>query len=91
MCISDSYLYLPDGQLFYTNSGEGERQGPVGEVRQKAPSAGYVKWKGNPYYYIRYVSDTSHMTVSDTHLMYTIFKIPSLVLCRTESGIWMTT
>ena len=57
------YLYLPDGQLFYTNSGEGERQGPVGEVRQKAPSAGYVKWKGNPYYYIRYVSDTSHMTL----------------------------
>lgn len=57
------YLYLPDGQLFYTNSGEEERQGPVGEVRQKGPSAGYVKWKGDPYYYIRYVSDASHMTL----------------------------
>lgn len=56
------YLYLPDGQLLYSNNGSREGEGLFDKL-EEADETGYVKWKGESSYYIRYVSDASHMTL----------------------------
>lgn len=56
------YLYLPDGQLLYSNNGSREGEGLFNKL-EEADETGYVKWKGESSYYIRYVSDASHMTL----------------------------
>lgn len=66
-------LYLPDGQLFYLKEAlEGEEtlenaiseNESIGrEIMTKESSTGYVTWRKKPHYYLRYVSDTSNMTL----------------------------
>lgn len=57
------YLYLPDNQLFYSNVKESETAGVISDIIDKPNSSGHVAWSGKPYYYVRYVSDASHMTL----------------------------
>lgn len=57
------YLYLPDNQLFYSNVKESETAGVISDIIDKPNSSGHVAWSGKPYYYVRYVSDASHMAL----------------------------
>lgn len=55
-------LYLPDGQLFYTNARDGENEEVLGsEIMSRESSTGYVESSRGTQYYIRYVSGTSKM------------------------------
>ncbi|MEY8354589.1 histidine kinase [Lachnospiraceae bacterium 54-53] len=72
------YLYLPDGQLLFSNAGEGmEDMGDMGKV--KNADTGYIKWKGKRQYYIRYISKASKMTM--------ISFIPQELLSKDAEGL----
>lgn len=54
------FLYLPDGQIFYTNDPNGGA-GPRQMLLEKNESSGYVDCDGQKQYYIRYDSATNGM------------------------------
>lgn len=56
------YLYLPDGQLLFSNTDHDETQISQ-DIRMKKESKGYVDWGGERQYYTKYLSDTSKMTL----------------------------
>lgn len=56
------YLYLPDGQLLFSNTDKSLAE--IGSrVKDQDANTGYVEWNGEPQYYIRYRSETSGMTM----------------------------
>lgn len=60
------YLYLPDGQLLFSNreGGSPDSDHAIGALgRDRESGTGYVEWSGERCYYIRYVSKTSRMTM----------------------------
>lgn len=56
------YLYLPDGQLLFSNTDHDETQISQ-DIRMKKEGKGYVDWGGERQYYTKYLSDTSKMTL----------------------------
>ena len=56
------YLYLPDGQLLFSNAGSSPEENG-NQLREREADTGYVEWNGESQYYIRYTSETSKMTM----------------------------
>jgi two-component system sensor histidine kinase YesM len=69
------YLYLPDGQLLYTN----REQDPGEIITKRESSTGYVEWNGNKQYYIRYESAASRMIM--------VSMIPQKVLLKDAADL----
>ena len=56
-------IFTPDEQLFFSNADhEGEERQLFEELKAEEEDSGYLRWKGEKYYYIRYYSNDSKMT-----------------------------